>query len=322
MKKSTITILLVAVGAAFLIAIMLLTYYPKEEVPLSIKIGHLPIVGDLPVFVAVEQGFFEDEGLDVDLVELHSGNEAISALVTGRTQMHGTVGCSSLFTIEAKMPGKLKAIMSAEETADKYGANIVVRNDLLLQSLEDLKGRKLGTYAGLTHLLTAKLILRNLMDPDTDVEIVQVEPRLQIQALAAKQFDCLLSIEPYPTIAVEKGIARILEPNVRSRFIVAPFWAAGTVVSGKFARENPDICRKFINALGKAVDFIEEREEEARQYIAKYTPLEDDIAGKVRLYRWSKLGDEDREAVQKLADKYLEAGLIQSRIDINDMFFK
>ena len=322
MKKSTVLVLSIGIGLVLLLGIILIVLDKDGGSPLSIRIGHLPIVGDLPVFVAFEQGFFEEEGLQVELVELHSGNEAMNALLTGRTQMHGTVGCSSLFTIEAKSPGKLKVIMSTEETADKFGANIIVRNDLTLSSLRELKGKKLGTYSGLTHLLTAKLILKQFMDPETDVEIVQVEPRLQIQALAAKQFDCLLSIEPYPTIAIEKGVGRVLEPNVRSRFIVSPFWAAGTVVSTQFAQENPDICRKLIGAMGKAVDFIEEHEQEARQCIPKYTPLSETIAAKVRLYKWSKLGEEDRNAAQELADKYFEAGLVQSKLKVEDMFFK
>ena len=320
MKKST-AITIVAIGIAVSLGIIILVSQPKKEAT-TVTIGHLPIVGDLPVFVAYEQNFFKDEGLDVQLIEMHSGNEAINALVTGRTQMHGTVGCSSLFTIQAKSPGKLKVIMSTEETEDKFGASIIVRNDLTLRSLRELKGKKLGTYSGLTHLLTAKLILQRFMDPETDIEIVQVEPRLQIQALAAKQFDCLLSIEPYPTIAIEKGVGRVLEPNVRSRFIVSPFWAAGTVVSTQFAQENPDICRKLIWAMGKAVDFIEEHEREARQCIPKYTPLSETIAAKVRLYQWSKLGEEDRSAAQELADKYFEAGLVQSKLKVDDMFFK
>lgn len=320
MKKST-GITIVAIGIAVLLGIIILVSQPKKDAT-TVTIGHLPIVGDLPVFVAYEQNFFKDEGLDVQLIEMHSGNEAINALLTGRTQMHGTVGCSSLFTIQAKSPGKLKVIMSTEETKEKFGANIIIRNDLTLGSLAELKGKKLGTYSGLTHLLTAKLILQRFMDPETDIEIVQVEPRLQIQALAAKQFDCLLSIEPYPTIAIEKGVGRVLEPNVRSRFIVSPFWAAGTVVSTQFAQENPDICRKLIGAMGKAVDFIEEHEQEARQCIPKYTPLSETIAAKVRLYQWSKLGEEDRSAAQELADKYFEAGLVQLKLKVEDMFFK
>lgn len=320
MKKST-AIIIVAIGIAVLLGIIILVSQPKKEA-MTVTIGHLPIVGDLPVFVAYEQNFFKDEGLDVQLIEMHSGNEAINALLTGRTQMHGTIGCSSLFTIQAKSPGKLKVIMSTEETEDKFGANIIVRNDLTLRSLREIKGKKLGTYSGLTHLLTAKLILKQVMDTETDVEIVQVEPRLQIQALAAKQFDCLLSIEPYPTIAIEKGIGRILEPNVRSRFIVSPFWAAGTVVSTQFAQENPNICRKLIRAMGKAVDFIEEHEQEARQYIPKHTPLSENIAAKVRLYQWSKLGEENRSAVQELADKYFEAGLVQTKVNVQNMFLK
>src|SRR3989338_2527713 len=58
----------------------------------SVRIGYLPIAGDLPVFVAQEFSYFREQGLEVELVELASGNEAVAALLSGKTDMQATLG--------------------------------------------------------------------------------------------------------------------------------------------------------------------------------------------------------------------------------------
>jgi len=313
---TAIVVILVLAG------IVLFTRHAPVPRARHVVVGHLPIVGDLPVFVAAEKGYFAKQGLDVELVELHSGNEAINALVAGKTAMHATVGSSSLFAAEAAAPGELKVILSAEETADKYGAFFITRKGSSISSLEDLKGRKVGTYTGLTHLLTAKAILAKFMDVETDVEFVQVDPNLQLQALEAGQFDCLFSIEPFPTMAVEKGIGEVLEENVRAKHLVMPFWAAGMVVTSKLSQDDPAVVNSFVRALEESVDFIEAHEQEARAILPKYTGLSESTTAKVHLYRWAKLGEEDRVAAQKLADLFHDEGLIPAKISVDSMFYQ
>jgi NitT/TauT family transport system substrate-binding protein len=162
----------------FLTALALLAFFQachkKEASLINVNVGYVPIVGDLPIFVAMEKGFFLQEGLAVNLVEFASGNAAMDALLTNRTVMQATIGSSTLFSIEEKSPNRFKVILSSDETEEDYGAYILVRSDLKINSLAELKGKKIGTYTGLTHLLNLKMILRNGLDPEKDVEIVQI----------------------------------------------------------------------------------------------------------------------------------------------------
>ena len=85
-----------------IILILVFSCGTKKPELIKIKIGYVPIVGDLPVFVAQEKGFFIDAGFDVELVEFHSGNEAMNAVLTNRTVMEGTLGYSTLFSVWEK----------------------------------------------------------------------------------------------------------------------------------------------------------------------------------------------------------------------------
>jgi NitT/TauT family transport system substrate-binding protein len=305
----------------FLFTILFVACNGQKSELTKIKIGYLPIVGDLPIFVAYEKNFFKDEGFDVELVEFHSGNEAMNAVITNKITIEATIGYSTIFTVWEKEPKGFYVVLSTVEEGDKYGSSIVARKNSPINKIEDIKGRKIGTYTGLTHLITTKLILQKYFNPDKDVKIVQVDPSLQVQALEANQFDALFSIEPYPTIAIQKGFAKMIAPNARANNILSPFWAAGTIVSSQFARENPEKVRSLIRALNKAVDFIAQNDSTVRSILVKYTPLEKDIVEKVPLYKWVKLGDENKEVIQKLADLMKDSGLLKKKINTNSLFY-
>ena len=286
-----------------------------------IRIGYLPIVGDLPVFLANERGFFSAEGLQVRLVELRSGNEAANALLAGQTDVQATLGVTTLLPLAEKAPGRLKVIYSAVERPGTRSSAIVVRKGSDVQTIASLKGRRIGTYAGLTQLQTLRLILERHMDPARDVQIVQVEPRLQVQALAAGQYEALFTIEPYPTIAVRQGVARMLEGDPRAREIVSPFWAAGTTVTAEFALQRSGDLARVRRALERAGQAIAADEKSARGVLTKYTPLESALAQEVGLYEWLPLGREDRKAFRELSEKMRRAGMIQRVVDPSEIFY-
>ena len=295
------------------------TRHPAGARP--IRIGYLPIVGDLPVFVAAERGYLSGEGLQFTLTELRSGNEAANALLAGQTDVQATLGVTTLLPLAEKAPGRLKVIYSAVERPGTRSSAILVRKDNPAQTISSLRGLKIGTYSGLTQLQTLRLILERHLDPREDVEIIQVEPRLQVQAFAAGQYQALFTIEPYVTIAVRQGVARVLESDPRAREIVSPFWAAGTTVSAVFAQQRTADIARLRRALDRAVRSIEAEEKSARALLTKYTPLEPALAQEVGLYQWTPLGGENRRAFSELAEKMKRAGMIQRLIDASEVFY-
>lgn len=291
----------------------------------KVKVGYQQVSYYLPAFVAKEKGFFEEQGLDVEMVQFKGTNQVVDAAIQGKID-YGAGGYSTVFAAEAASPGQLKVFGRAVETeaGEKYQNFLLVPKNSSVQDIMDLKDGIIGTYTGTTQLLWLRLMLPKVgLDPEKDVQIMQVAPELQVNALAAGQFEALFTIEPYATIAVEKGVARVLIGNMRGKYIWDPF-PAGPVgfFSAKYLKENPAKAEKIKAAVEKAVDYINAHESEAKALLPKYTPLDASIAAKVKLYKFDNDDSVYRDYVQKLADLLYEGKEIKKRIDTSALFLK
>ena len=287
----------------------------------KMKVGYIPVLVNLPLFTALEKNYFEKYNLEVEAVEAQSPNHIVEGIISEKLDGAGILAYPLLFTAEEKHPGELKIFASSDETEENFVASILVKKDSCINKPEDLKGKKIGVYTGLVQLSFLKGILTGMgMDPEKDVEIVQIAPRLQLQGLESGQYDALSTIEPFPTIAASIGIGKVLIENPRVKYIQNPFPSVATPISSKFIEENPKAVTAYLLAYRDAIDFIREYPEEAKLFLAKYTPIDEDVAKNVRLLRFNQFGDENRDNVQKYADWMTEVGLLDGNINVNAMF--
>ena len=292
--------------------------------PEQVKIALCPYTGDLPFFVAIEKGYFEEQGLKVEEIRCRNSTEALNALLADKVDIIAPISFSALLAAEIKSPGDVKLFLPGGESDKIIGSYLLIKKDSLITSIEQLKGKKIGTYTGVTQLLYLKLFLKEVgLDPEKDVTIIQVGPALQAQALDAGQFDALFTIEPYSTIALEKGIAKALIKNPRVKYIVNPFISGSAAVSTGFLNENPKIVKKIYKAVEKSLDFIRENEKKARNILPKYTPLDTSIAQKAGLLEWYKVDEPaNMDAIQKISDLLYENGILSARVLIKGMFLE
>lgn len=164
----------------------------RKASPSSLRVGYIPFSADLPFFVAMEKGFFEDEGITLEPIRFAVSSECLSAEVAGRIQAAMGNSLSALYAIEQKQPGTLRVFLPMLETEENHVSHLLVKKESPIKSIGDLKGKKVGTYAGSTQLLYLRLFLRKYdLDPNKDLRIVQVASNLQVQALDAGQVDAL-----------------------------------------------------------------------------------------------------------------------------------
>ena len=314
--KKLIGIIIVVVLIAILFII-----HPAEKMK-KIRIGYCPLNADLPFFVALDKGYFRELGLDIEPIKCGDSSEALNALLANKVDLIAPISFSAFFSIEAEAPGQIKIFLPGGETEGNIVSYLLIRKDSTISSIEELRGKKIGTYTGVTQLLYLKLFLKKVgIDPEKDVQIIQVGPNLQAQALDAEQFDALFTVEPYATIAITKGIAKPLVENPRSRYIVDPFISGAAGVSSKFLEKHPEEVKKIYKSMAKAVDFIRSNESEAKNLLPKYTPLEQQVAQQAGLYRFYKIDEPfDMAAVQKLSDLLYEYEILNRRVEAQEMF--
>ena len=322
MKKKLITI---SILALIIIFGVFLVFSPKQEETQgieNIKIGYLPITASLPLFVAQEKGYFLEEGINAELIKFETSNNIIEALVAEKLDLTSSVAYSTLFPVESRSPRNFKIFSGISETEDTYANFLLVKKDSDIHSISDLKNKRILTRAGIAMKTYTALVLESFNLTLDDVELQQVSPSLLVQAFNSPEIDAIYDVEPTITVILENGFGKILEENPRVKYVLNPFPVAGAVFSNKFLNENPTIAKKITGVINKAIDDIEQNPNEVKKLMVKYTPLEEDLAIKVHLYRFDKLDSINQESIQKLADIHFERGDIDNKINISTLFYK
>lgn len=287
----------------------------------KVRVGYIPFSNCLPFFVAVEQGYFQRRGVQVEPVKCNDSSEALNALLAGQVDALAGITFSSYWAAEQEEAGRLKLFLQHYEKPDDPFSYLLVRKDSDITDPSQLRGKKVGTYTGVSQLLYLRLFLKKLnMEPDKDVQVLQVGSSMQIQALQADQFDALFTVEPYGSIAVLKGIAKVLVASPRTRYIQDPFWGGASAVTTVYLNKNKETVSKLYEAMAEGVRFIREDTEISKSYLPKYTPLEPPVASKSGLYKWVLLDEKfPMDGLQELADVMVSEGVLRNKVNVAAM---
>lgn len=305
---------------SFLFTLLTLSLFGcgKQELT-EVSFGYQPFGSNLTFFVAMEKGFFKEQGLEVTPEKIISANDAANAVVNGTIVGNATVPLNVLLNIEENQPGLMKIFMVKASSSEVWSDYLLVKKGSNIESISQLKGKKVGGYPGSAQQTLLKLILRQFMD-EQDIITVEMPPGTQLQGLDAGQIDALITYDELAITALENNIAQVLVENPISKYVVNPLYGFPYVLSSKFVKENPKTARKIRDAMYKAADFIKTNEAEARQIMAKWVGTKPEIANKVNLWAQVKAEDIDRVALQKLADIFFEGGITKKKIDTSHLY--
>jgi NitT/TauT family transport system substrate-binding protein len=313
---------LVALVLVFSIMIVPPNYSVAQD---EVKIGYLGFVLALPTFVALEKGYFQEQGLKVTATLFESGTIITDALITGRVDVQTGSAIIASWLAEQNMPGTYKIFImyGNREVLEDNTMALMVAKDSPLKGIMDLKGKRLGTFPGIASIVLAKAILRNSFNPDKEITIIEVPPGNIVQALAAGQIDAYFAPEPFGMIGEAKGVARrlvknpLLLLNLKTGIPGAPF-----SFNSKFVKEKPLVAKKVKAAYYKAVDFIHSNEAEARKFLPKYTNLPEPFAMKIPWEQWVKVEDYNKTWGQPYFELLKREGLFQKHVDTSKLFYQ
>jgi NitT/TauT family transport system substrate-binding protein len=290
----------------------------------EVKIGYLSIVLCLPTFVALEKGYFQEQGLKVVNTPFESGTILIDALVTGRIDVCAATSTTPHWLAEQNLPGTFKIFLMYGSTGPKDSTFILtVAKDAPFKEIKDLKGKKVATFPGMESVTLAKAILSHYLDPHKDVIMTEVPPGNIVQALAARQIDAYFAPEPLGMIAVAQGVGRYLvQYPLLILNLTAGHPGAAFSFNSKFLKEKPLVAKKVKAAIYKGVDFIGTNEQEARKFLVKYTSLPEPFAMKIPLERWSKVEQFNKSSAQAYFEFMKKEGLFKKDIDTTQLYYQ
>lgn len=225
---------------------------PKPPEKATLALYNFP--GTAAVHVAIEKGYFKDEGLDLTVDSYDSGRLALQAALAGEADF-ATAADTPI--ARAALDGKPVAILATMCKIQRV-VSIVARKDRGILSPQDLAGKRVGMAAGTTSefFLQAYITFHNIKD----VEVVAIPPERFIDALPDGDVDAIALASPH-RVAVEE----ILGDNAVVFEDPSLYTSTMEIVTTQaFAQANPERVQRLLRALLRADRFIDDHPDEAR----------------------------------------------------------
>jgi len=276
----------------------------------KLTVGMLPIQDAAQLKVAIDKGYFEAEGLTVEMQMLGGGAEAVPKLQSGNIDL--AIGAWVPF-FQAKAGGfPLHIVADAFQTASGTH-QIIVAKDSPIQTVQDLVGKKMAV--NVKHNL-ATLLVQGTLQPqgvklDEDSSFVAVPfPNMQA-ALKNGSVDAAQCVEPFCTGAQQAiGARMIADLGVGP---VGDFPVGGWVSTEKWSKENPNTEAAFRRALIKAQQDLADPQVLV-EVLPTYTQIDAKTAATLKRGVYPTSLDADR--LQRVADVMQQYGYLDKPIDV------
>ena len=301
----------------------------KTQENIAVKIGMLKLTSSAPLFIALEKGFFQEEGIDAEATWFEAAQPIAVATAGGSVDVGATGITASLYNM---VSGGQKLWIVADKGREEKGYSssaLMVPNDSDVTKVEDLKGKKLGiTQTGSTFHYMAGRVLENHGLSINDVELVPLNSiKGLMEALNSKQVDAVILNEPNISTVEQEGYGKVITQIGEE----IDYQTSGIFFSPAFA-ENKDAAVRFFKAYIKATRYYYdavlvkengktvpgENFDEVINIIAKYTDQDPELIKKGLPYmdRDGKLLESD---IQTQIDWYAKEKLIDKTIDSKEI---
>ena len=285
----------------------------------KVKVGVLPISNVAPLYVGIEQGFFRDEGLEVEPVPAQSGNEIVTAMVSGDLQFAFLGFVPMMAAVSKDLP--LKVIASSDAGAEKAEDEwtvIMVGKDSPIRAVEDLAGKTIAVNAlkGVGEVAVKAALEKRGVDPGS-IELLEVPFPEMPAALEKERVDAIWAPEPFLTAVLNAGGREIEAPLTT----LGPLYPNGTYsTTDKQIAEDEESVAAFTRAINKSMEYASENPEAARKTIPTFTQIPQEVADEIRLPLWPV--PIDTAKVEELAGLTVKHGVIEEAPAMDDLIWE
>lgn len=206
-----------------------------------------------PMYVAIEEGYFADEGIDLELVTGFGADKTMTAVLSGEADI-GFMGSEA--TIYTYLGNTDDYVVNFAQLTQRAGNFLVAREPMDNFKWEDLKGKNVlgGRQGGMPEMVFEYILKMNNIDPKIDLNIDQsIDFGSTAAAFSGGQGDFSVEFEPFATSLEEKGDGYIVASlGVDSGYV--PYTAFSA--KNSYMKKNPKIIQGFTNALQKGMDYV------------------------------------------------------------------
>ena len=284
----------------------------------SLKVGYLKANGAPLADIAIQEGFFEEENLEIEMVPFNASTDGVNALQSKKIDVGLTFGTSTplafisqgadLDIIGGHMEGG-HPIYVPEEDKDAY------------QSFEDYKGKTIGTV----RLSVPDIVFRSALeqaglDMEKDVEIIEFKTMANlIEAVAAGKVEVAFAGSGFLTKAAASGLA----PVMWSNDVQPGHVCCRAVTRGDYSEEQTIAYKKFLKGLIQAERIKSETPEKALEASRERFKLDDETVNEiVNEEHLVNSADPHKHQVEQMWEQMKDLGYIENgeEVDLNEHF--
>lgn len=206
-----------------------------------------------PMYVAIEEGYFKDAGIDLTLVTGFGADKTMTAVLSGEADI-GFMGTeSSIYTYSE---GASDYVVNFAQLTQRAGNFLVAREKMDDFKWEDLKDKTVlgGRKGGMPEMVFEYILTENSINPLNDVKINQsIDFGSTAAAFSGGQGDFTIEFEPGATTLEKQGKGYVVASlGVDSGYV--PYTAFSA--KGSYLKKNPEVIQGFTNALQRGMDFV------------------------------------------------------------------
>jgi NitT/TauT family transport system substrate-binding protein len=289
---------------------------PAPGQPDKVNTGVIAIVDVAPIYVGKDKGFFNKRNIDLTLTTAQGGAAIVPAVISGQYQFGFSNTISLLLGASQNVPVKVVCNGNNSTGVDgKDFAGLFVKADSPVRSPKDLAGKTVAanTLKNIVDTSVRASVRKDGGDPAA-VKFVELPFPEQVAALQAGRVDAIFVVEPFQQAAVAAGARKIASSYVDAapNLTVAMYFT-----STQLAASNPDLVKRFTEAMKESLAYTDSHPDEARAALAAYTKITPEVRAALTLPKWP--ADINRQSVQTLADLASGDGLLTKKPDINTL---
>ncbi len=233
-----------------------------EAAPITLKMGLQPWVGNGPMWIAEKKGFFEKNGLKVELVSFEQDSDMNAAFAADKIQV-ANLATQTAIRVVGNESMDAKGIIFMDESLDADA--ILATKDIT--SVDQLVGKKIAYEEGTTSDLLLQSALKEQGKTVKDVTPVFMPAANAGLSLIPGNVDAAVTYAPYISEVLDKGKDRgihVLYSAKNSPGLISDM----VVTKAAFLTEHPDAKEKLRKAWDEALAFWRENPEEGNQIVA------------------------------------------------------
>ncbi len=316
-----ISILIIVIGG-----FVAIRYYANntEEGLLTIKVSEVTrSIFYAPQYVAILEGYFEKEGLDIELTTGSGADTVMTSVLSGQTDI-GFAGPEA--SIYVYNEGKEDYTEVFAQLTKKDGSFLVAKENTNNFSFEDLKGKTIipGRKGGVPYMTLEYILKNNGIDTQVDVNLDDsIKFDLMAGAFASGNADYVTLFEPTASMTEMQNQGYIVM-SVGEEAGEIPYTAY--FASKSYIDENKETIQKFTNAIYEGQKWVElHSAKEIAEKIQGFFPateleiIENAVQSYIEIDAWSSTPVLNEEGFNRLQDIMINAGELNEKVPFNQI---